>query len=84
MAVCFFFSIFKDEKFANVLKKYCDKKEFEYNQYTLEFDGEQVDLNENPNDLDLDGDEIFDVKYLKNITKINEKKYEFDDDVLIA
>jgi hypothetical protein len=54
----------------------------------VEFDGDQVNLNETPNDLDIDGGEIFDVKKSSKPTQqqINENmsKYAFDDDILIA
>jgi hypothetical protein len=55
--------------------------------YILEFDGDQVNLNETPNDLDIDGGEIFDVKKSSKPTKQlideNKSKYAFDDDILI-
>jgi hypothetical protein len=75
---------FKEEKFENVLKKYCEKRELDFVKYIMEFDGEQVDVGETPVDLDLDGGEIFDVRFSHDKTKINDKLYEFDDDVLIS
>lgn len=55
--------------------------------HIIEFDGDQVNLTETPNDLDLDGDEIFDVRKSSKpiMAKVAEKKkvYDFDDDILI-
>jgi len=57
-------------------------------QYMLEFDGDVVGATETAEALDLDGDEIFDVK--KNgkatmqLVEQNKERYEFDDDILIA
>jgi hypothetical protein len=64
------FLIFKDESFENVLKKYLEKRDLMVNNweacYGLVFDGDRVNLKETPVDLDLDGDEVFDVKNRKN------------------
>lgn len=54
--------------------------------YLIEFDGERVDLNSTPTDLDLDGDEIMDVKkgsktVLQKVAE-NQKVYDYDDDIL--
>lgn len=83
------FHIHKDEPFANVLKVYCEKKELgDANAWMMEFDGERVEPNENADDLDLDGDEIFDVKKSTKVgasldaVKSNKNNYEFDDDIL--
>jgi hypothetical protein len=85
------FNVFKDEPFKNILKLYCEKKELgNWQEYMIEFDGEKVSLEENANDLDLDGDEIFDVK--KNskagasldVINSNKNNYQFDDDILVA
>lgn len=78
----------KDEKFGNVLKKYCEKKSLEFGLFIMEFDGDKVKLDETPEDLDLDGGEIFDVRKsskpaLEQI-QANTKNYDFDDDILIA
>lgn len=82
------FLIRKSEKMSNVLKKYCEKKSLDAKLFMLEFDGERVDVDETPEDLDLDGGEMFEVKKnskaTADIIKENNKKYEFDDDVLIA
>ena len=68
------------------MKKYCEKRELDGNNFILEFDGDKVDLSETPIDLDLDGDEIFDVRKSSKpiLEKINENKknYEFDDEIL--
>ena len=52
----------------------------------LEFDGERVDLNETPIDLDLDGGEIFDIrkgsKPISEKIEENKKNYDFDDEIL--
>jgi hypothetical protein len=52
----------------------------------MEFDGDLVSSNETPNDLDIEGGEIFDVKKSSKPTleqvKQNQKNYEFDDEVL--
>jgi hypothetical protein len=54
--------------------------------YIVEFDGEEVGMNETPADLDLDGEEIFDVRKSSKPTlqavQENKKNYEFDDDIL--
>lgn len=54
--------------------------------YVIEFDGEHVDLKSTPTDLDLDGDEIMDVKkgYKSVMQKVaeNQKVYDYDDDIL--
>jgi hypothetical protein len=56
------------------------------NQHILEFDGDKVDGDETPADLDLDGDEMMDVKKsskpTSQVINENKKKYEFDDDIL--
>lgn len=54
--------------------------------YIIEFDGERVDLKSTPTDLDLDGDEIMDVKkgsktILQKVAE-NQKVYDYDDDIL--
>ena len=54
--------------------------------HLIEFDGDLVSSKETPNDLDIDGGEIFDVKKsakptLKQV-EANKKNYEFDDDIL--
>ena len=82
--------LFKDEPFANILKKFCEKRGLDnHENYMLEFDGDRVEDDETPEDLDLDGGEIFDVKSSKCKTTLqhvteNQSKYTFDDDVLIA
>lgn len=54
--------------------------------YIVEFDGEEVGMKETPADLDLDGEEIFDVRKSSKPTlqavHENKKNYEFDDDIL--
>ena len=78
----------KDEQFKNILKKYCEVKALDYEggRYIMEFDGDLVESNETPNDLDLDGDEIFDVKQSSKPSskhiEANKRNYEFDDDVI--
>ena len=82
--------LFKDEPFANILKKFCEKRGLDnHENYMLEFDGDRVEDDETPEDLDLDGGEIFDVTSSKCKTTLqhvteNQSKYTFDDDVLIA
>ena len=70
------------------MKKYCEIKELDIKYYILEFDGDKVDFNETPTDLDLDGGEVMDVKKSSKPTsqliKENTKKYEFDDDILLV
>ena len=78
--------ILKDEKFESVLQKYCEKRELDGKAFLLEFDGDRVNLNETPNDLDLDGGEIFDVKQsskpsLEHVND-NKKNYDFDDEII--
>lgn len=72
-----------------MLPKYCDKlKLSDSGQYIIEFDGENVGAKETANDLDLDGDEIFDVKKSSKptmqIVSENKKNYEFDDDLFVV
>lgn len=54
--------------------------------YMMEFDGDRVELSETPEDLDIEGGEIFDVTKSKKPTsekiKQNEKNYEFDDELI--
>ncbi len=49
-----------------MLKKYLEKRELISENwqtlYALHFDGDRVNPKETPEDLDLDGDEVFDVK----------------------
>ena len=85
----FIFFFLKTEQFGEILKKYCEKRKLDISSgYIMEFDGDKVDPEETPNDLDLDGGEIFDVKQSSkpSLAHINENKknYEFDDDILIA
>lgn len=77
---------FQDETFETVLKKYCEKRELEFSNHIIEFDGEKVNLQETPIDLDIEGEEIFDVRrssnpVLEHVQK-NQKNYEFDDEVI--
>jgi hypothetical protein len=68
------------------LKKYCEKRELVGDNLMLEFDGDKVDLEETPTDLDLDGGEIFDIRRSSkpSLEKIkeNKKNYDFDDEIL--
>ena len=68
---------------------YCDKLTLSNaSEYIIEFDGEIVGKKETANDLDLDGDEIFDVKKSNKptmqIVSENKKNYEFDDDLFVV
>lgn len=81
------FNIAKDEPLNNLLELYCEKLELGNSGcYILEFDGDVVSATETSVDIDLDGDEIFDVKKSKKPTmqlvKENKKNYEFDADIL--
>lgn len=83
------FVVAKDEPVANVVGKYCERMEMDTAlQYMLEFDGDLVGAEETAEDLDLDGDEIFDVKKRGKATmqlvEQHKQRYEFDDDILIA
>lgn len=77
---------FKTEIFENVLNKYKEHRNLSDGNYILEFDGERVDLKSTPIDLDLDGDEIMDVKkgsksVMQKVAE-NKKVYDYDDDIL--
>lgn len=83
------FLVARDEPLVNVIAKYCERMDMDAAvQYMLEFDGDIVGAAETAEDLDLDGDEIFDVK--KNgkatmqLVEQHKDRYEFDDDVLIV
>lgn len=83
------FLVAKDEPLKNIISKYCEKREIkDSEQYMLEFDGDVVSSTETAEDLDLDGDEIFDIKKSSKPTMQlvaeNKKNYEFDDDILIV
>jgi len=83
------FIIAKDEPLLNMLPMYCDKLTLSNaSEYIIEFDGEIVGKDETANDLDLDGDEIFDVKKSNKptmqIVSENKKNYEFDDDLFVV
>ena len=71
-----------------MLKKYCELKSLDGKFYMLEFDGDRVDVGETPEDLDLDGGEVFDVKKTakptSEVIQQNRSKYEFDDDILLV
>ena len=73
---------------CNVLQKYCEKKKLDSQSYMLEFDGDKVESSDTPQDLDLDGGEIFDVKKASKPTsqliRENKKKYDFDDDIIVC
>lgn len=60
------FFVNKEAQMENVLKKYLEKRElFTENWsdlYFIDFDGDLLDLEETPNDLDLEGGEVMDVK----------------------
>lgn len=80
------FLISKSEKFGDVLKKYCEKRALPKANYIIEFDGERVEMSATPVDLDLDGDEVFDVKkgsksVMQKVAE-NNKIYDYDDDIL--
>ena len=76
----------KDETFGEILKKYCEKRDLDFNCYMMEFDGDKVETDQTPIDLDIEDGEIFDVTKRKKPTseciKQNEKNYEFDDEVI--
>lgn len=80
--------VVRDEPFKNILKKYCEHKSLDWasGTYILEFDGDLVKPNETANDLDLDGDECFDVKQSSKSSmqfiQGNKKNYDFDEDIL--
>jgi hypothetical protein len=88
LVTIFFSNFLKDEQFENILKKYCEVKGLDHagGRYIMEFDGDLVESNETPTDLDLDGDEIFDVKQSSKPSskhiEANKRNYEFDDDVI--
>ncbi len=72
--------------FESILKKYCEKRELVFGSYIIEFDGDKVELSETPIDLDLEGDEIFDVRrsskpILEHISA-NKENYDFDDEII--
>ena len=83
------FAVVRDEPLGNVLAKYVDVRKMPA-AYCLIFDGDVVGTDETADDLDLDGDEIFDVKVSKNgaagvkakTPLLNPQNYNFDDDVL--
>ncbi|CAF0863463.1 unnamed protein product [Brachionus calyciflorus] len=82
------FLISMDEKFEWVLKKYCEKKGLEFDKYSLQMEGDKIDLKETPRDLDFEDDFMIDVTrstkaVLQQINE-NKKNYEFDDDILLA
>jgi hypothetical protein len=80
--------VVRDEPFRNILKKYCEIKSLDWTSgtYILEFDGDKVGADETANDLDLDGDECFDVKQSTKSSmqfiQGNKKNYDYDEDVL--
>jgi hypothetical protein len=68
---------------------YCEKQEYndeQLNEFIMEFDGDIVKPTDTADSLDLDGDEIFDVRKSKKpimqMLSENKKKYDFDDDIL--
>lgn len=82
------FLISMDEPFESVLRKYCEKKSLEFDKHILQMEGDKIDLKETARDLDFEDDYMIDVvrsskPVLQQINE-NRKKYEFDDDVLIA
>lgn len=77
-----------DEPFENILKKYCEKKELEFNRHILQMEGDKIELTETPRDLDFEDDYMIDVvksnKPVLQIINENKKNYEFDDDIIIV
>lgn len=70
------------------MRKYCQDKKLDPSVHILEFDGDLVEADDTPNSLDLDGDEMFDVKKsskpTSEVIRQNQSKYDFDPDILIA
>lgn len=48
--------------FNSFIKNLCEQVKFKPEQFSLEFDGDDVDLNGTPMDLDFEGGEIMDCR----------------------
>lgn len=81
------FLVSTDEVFENILKKYCEKKELEFDKHILQMEGDKIELTETPQHLDFEDDYMIDVvksnKPVSQLVNENKKNYEFDDDIII-
>lgn len=82
------FLVSLDEPFESILKKYCEKKEIEFDKYILQMEGDKIELTETPRDLDFEDDYMIDVvkskKPVLQLVDENKKNYEFDDDIIMV
>jgi len=67
------FFVSQDQPFKKILKSFCERNNLEFQNYILELYGENVDLEKSVSDLELFGDEIFDVKERTSFTKTMDK-----------
>ncbi|RNA35654.1 NFATC2-interacting -like [Brachionus plicatilis] len=82
------FLVSVDEPFESILKKYCEKKELDMDKFSLQMEGDKIELTETPRDLDFEDDFMIDVvkskKPVLQIINENKQNYEFDDDIIIT
>jgi len=61
----------KNEKFSILVAKLAEELKLKADDFTLIFDGEKLEMNETPNDLDLDGGELIDCKIKAESNQFN-------------
>lgn len=60
------FRVFKDEKFDKLLKVYAKKAKLNPSDLAFVFDGEKVNLSSTPEDLDLEDDDMIEVRHKRH------------------
>lgn len=57
------FRVYKDEKFDKLLKAYAKKAKLNPSDLTFVFDGEKINPSSTPKDLDLEDDDMIEVRH---------------------
>ncbi|KAG2598968.1 uncharacterized protein LOC120707351 [Panicum virgatum] len=60
------FRVFKDEKFDKLLKVYAKKAKLNASDLAFVFDGEKINLSSTPEDLDLEDDDMIEVRHKRH------------------
>ena len=58
--------LFQDEKFDKLLKVYAKKAKLNASDLAFVFDGEKVNLSSTPEDLDLEDDDMIEVRHKRH------------------
>ena len=58
--------LFQDEKFDKLLKVYAKKAKLNASDLAFVFDGEKINLSSTPEDLDLEDDDMIEVRHKRH------------------